>query len=676
MHLLTPVAELKGVGPVTAKKLADAGLETAGDIINFLPFRYDDFTVTTRIADLVPGKVTITARCEKVHVRSVRRGLTITTATLADDSGKITAVWFNQPYRAQQLQSQDEFYFSGELAFSYNKYQITNPSVEKFAQVPTSGSRLTPVYHQVKGLKQQLVRKVLREVEPLIPFMPETLPEELLQREGLLERGEALQAVHFPKNVDDIEAGRQRIAFEEVFSLLLAAQYNKSAHHSLAARPVAFNAAYVRSIVDALPFQLTGAQRRAAWDIFQDIAKDRPMNRLMQGDVGAGKTVVAALVASLLAHHGFQTAIMAPTEILAQQHASSIAKLLEPHGINVGLLTASVKGAARQELLARIAEGEVDIIVGTHALIQDSVTFKNLNLVVVDEQHRFGVAQRQALLEKGDTMPHLLAMTATPIPRSLALTVYGELDSTVIDELPAGRRPIHTKIWNPVSRRRLDEAVKEEVAAGRQAYIICPLIDESADNDKKSVEAELQRLRNSVLGTYRIGLLHGRLKAAEKDAVMRQFSAGEIDILVSTTVVEVGVDVPNATVMVIENADHFGLSQLHQLRGRVGRGQHQSYCHLVMSSSQKPSRRLQEIERSTDGFHLAEIDLQLRGPGEIYGRMQHGALRLQVASLGDSRLIARAQKAAAWFCESGQDISRYPELAAAVEKCQRITTLN
>ena len=676
MHLLTPAAELKGVGPVTAKKLADAGLETAGDIINFLPFRYDDFTVTTRIADLVPGKVTIAARCEKVHVRSVRRGLTITTATLVDDSGKITAVWFNQPYRAQQLQSQDEFYFSGELAFSYNKYQITNPSVEKFAQVPTSGSRLTPVYHQVKGLKQQLVRKVLREVEPLIPFMPETLPEELLQREGLLERGEALQAVHFPKNVDDIEAGRQRIAFEEVFSLLLAAQYNKSAHHSLAARPVAFNAAYVRNIVDTLPFQLTGAQRRAAWDIFQDIAKDRPMNRLMQGDVGAGKTVVAALVASLLAHRGFQTAIMAPTEILAQQHASSIAKLLEPHGISVGLLTASVKGAARQELLARIAAGEGDIIVGTHALIQGSVTFKKLNLVVVDEQHRFGVAQRQALLEKGDTMPHLLAMTATPIPRSLALTVYGELDSTVIDELPAGRRPIHTKIWNPVSRRRLDEAVKEEVAAGRQAYIICPLIDENADNDKKSVEAELQRLRNSVLGTYRIGLLHGRLKAAEKDAVMQQFSAGELDILVSTTVVEVGVDVPNATVMVIENADHFGLSQLHQLRGRVGRGQHQSYCHLVMSSSQKPSRRLQEIERSTDGFHLAEVDLQLRGPGEIYGRMQHGALRLQVASLGDSRLIARAQKAAAWFCESGQDISQYPELAAAVEKCQRITTLN
>lgn len=400
------------------------------------------------------------------------------------------------------------------------------------------------------------------------------------------------------------------------------------------------------------------------------------MNRLLQGDVGAGKTVVAGLAARQAAHHGFQTALLAPTEILASQHAETLSRLLEPFGVIVGLLTGSVKGAARKTLYEQIANGGVHVVVGTHAIIQEAVNFHRLGFVVIDEQHRFGVAQRQALLTKSERMPHLLAMTATPIPRSLALTVYGELDVSILNQLPNGRKPIETKIWSPVSRDALYKKIDAEIAAGRQAYVICSLIDDNPDNDIKSVEAEYKQLRNSVFGHRTIGLLHGKLSADEKDQVMREFAEGRCDILVSTTVVEVGVDVPNATVMMIENADRFGLSQLHQLRGRVGRSSHQSYCYLITSDTSKPSQRLREIEKSNDGFYLAEVDLKLRGPGEIYGRAQHGALNLQIATLADTKLIARASREAKWFVETGQDLLHYKELAAQVEQYQRLTTLN
>lgn len=402
------------------------------------------------------------------------------------------------------------------------------------------------------------------------------------------------------------------------------------------------------------------------------------MNRLLQGDVGSGKTVVAGLAARQAASSGFQTAIMAPTAILASQHAETLSKLLEPFSLTVGLLTAAVKGTARKTLYSQIADGGVDVVVGTHALIQDTVRFHKLGFVVVDEQHRFGVAQRQALLQKSDRMPHLLAMTATPIPRSLALTVYGELDVSILDELPAGRKPIATKIWSPNSRAQLYALVDEQIAAGRQAYVICSLIDDNPDpeNDIKSVQSEYIKLQNSIFKHRKIGLLHGKLKPDEKDAVMDAFVAGKLDVLVSTTVVEVGVDVPNATVIMIENADRFGLSQLHQLRGRVGRSSHQSYCYLVTSDSSKPSQRLREIEKSNDGFYLAEVDLKLRGPGEIYGRSQHGALNLQIATLSDTKLIARAQRQAKLFVTTGQNLLHYKQLAAQIEHYQRLTTLN
>lgn len=677
MNLATSLEKIKGVGPKTAEQLRAAGLFTVNDLITFLPRKHEDFSEVVKIADIHPGKATIKARCEKVTTRPVRRGLRITTATLADDSGKLNAVWFNQPYRATQLKNSDEeFYFSGEFEFNYNKYQLTNPSAEKASEVPVSTDRIVPVYRAIKGLKSQLVRKILTELRPLMTMLPETLPESIVRSEKLVSYSQALMGMHFPETPGDVARARERLAFEELFGLLLAAQYNKQENAKLTGWHIPFDQAVVKSFVEQLPFALTDAQRRAAWEIIQDFEKATPMNRLLQGDVGSGKTVVAGLAARQAAASGFQTAFMAPTEILASQHAETLANLLEPFGIHIGLLTGSVKGRARQTLYEQIANGSVDVVVGTHALIQESVQFHRLGFVVIDEQHRFGVAQRQALLQKSEHMPHLLAMTATPIPRSLALTVYGELDVSVLNERPKGRKPIITKLWSPNSRAQLYELIDKELAVGRQAYVICNLIDDNPENEIKSVETEYKRLQNSVFRHRRIGLLHGRLKSEEKDAVMSKFMAHEIDILVSTTVVEVGVDVPNATVIMIENADRFGLAQLHQLRGRVGRSTHQSYCYLVMSDSSQPSQRLKELEKSDDGFYLAEVDLRLRGPGEVYGRAQHGALNLQIATLSDTKLIARAQRAAKEFVAHGSELVQYKQLAEQVEKYQRLTTLN
>ncbi len=677
MNLSTSLEKIKGVGDKTAAQLAAAGLHTVGDLLTFLPRSYEDYSNVNDIASISPGKVTIKAHCEKVETRPVRRGMNVTTATLVDATGKLTAVWFNQPYRATQLKSGDEFLFSGEFEFSYNRYQLTNPSAEKAHEVEhTTRNTTVPIYRAVAGLKTALVRKILEQLRPLATMLPETLPESVTKPEKLVSYSDAIIGMHFPETRLQTDAARERLAFEELFQLLLASQLNKQENAKLEGWSIPFNQLVVKDFVNHLPFALTNAQRIAAWDIVQDFEKAVPMNRLLQGDVGSGKTVVAGLAARQAAHEGFQTALMAPTEILARQHATTLNSLLAPFGVRVGLLTGSVKGAARTALLEAIARGDVDVVVGTHALIQSTVSFHKLGFVVIDEQHRFGVAQRQELLKKSAKMPHLLAMTATPIPRSLALTVYGELDVSVLNEKPANRKPIITKIWSPNSRPQLYDLVEAELSKGRQAYVICNLIDNNPDNERKSVESEYTRLRSTVFKHRAIGLLHGKLPAAEKDAVMSAFSKGELDILVSTTVVEVGVDVPNATVMIIEDGDHFGLAQLHQLRGRVGRSEHQSYCYIVPSDSKKPSQRLREIEKSNDGFYLAEVDLQLRGPGEIYGRAQHGALNLQIATLGDTKLIARAQAAAKRFVNSGENLLHYTQLARQVEAYQRLTTLN
>lgn len=734
MNLATSLDQIKGVGPKTAAELRRAGLETVGDILLFLPRKHEDFTNVTPIAELRPGKVTIRARCQQISTRPVRRGLRLTTAVLDDDTSKLNAVWFNQPYRVQQLGGSDEwFYFSGTFEYNYGRYQLTNPTAELAKELPVQADRLLPVYHAVRGLKSQTVRKVIEQLRPLMSVLPETLPPSVVQSEQLLDRAAAISAMHFPRNEREVEQARQRLAFEELFELVLASQLNKIDNQKLAGFAIPFEKSVVQDFVKKLPFALTNAQRRAAWDILQDFENARPMNRLLQGDVGSGKTVVAGLAARQAASAGYQTAFMAPTEILARQHAETLARLLEPFGVTVGLLIGSVKGKARQTLYQQIASGAVDVVVGTHALIQDKVEFHRLGFVIIDEQHRFGVEQRQRLLMKvkaervgsgaldtlsepmtiaagssGETgrvapgsrarhggeesvssalldakkpsvaaaMPHLLAMTATPIPRSLALTVYGELDVSVLDELPRGRRPILTKIISPPSREAAYAAIDQQIAQGRQVYVVCSLIADSDSSDRKSVEAEYKRLKNSIFSRYRIAMLHGKMSASEKDQIMQDFKDQKYDILVSTTVIEVGVDVPNATIMMIEDADQFGLAQLHQLRGRVGRGQHQSYCYLMMSTNNKPSQRLREIEKSSDGFHLAEVDMSLRGPGEIYGRMQHGALNLQIATLADTQLIARAQKAAKRFIDSGESLSKYPALEARIRHNQRVTTLN
>ncbi len=676
MRLSNSLESIKGIGPKATAQFHAAGLRTVDDLINFLPRRHEDYTNVVAIDDISPGKKTIRATCESISTRVVRRGLRVTTATLADATGRLRAVWFNQPYRASQLSGGEEFFFSGEFEFRGGRYQLTNPSAECVSDMPIQTDRLLPIYRVVKGLKNQLVRKALMELKPFITMLDETLPQSIVQHEQLLGRAEAINAMHFPQMLSDVTQARERLAYEELFQLLLASQLNRQANARLRGYHIPFEQATIKRFVSSLPFDLTGAQRRAAWDILQDFERAIPMNRLLQGDVGSGKTVVAGLAAFQVVSHGYQAAVMAPTELLASQHAETLTQMLRPFGITVVLATGSVKGRARTKLYQTIASGDAQVIVGTHALIQQQVTFHKLGFVAIDEQHRFGVEQRQKLLAKGDMLPHLLAMTATPIPRSLALTVYGELDVSVVDELPAGRQPIITKIISPNSTAAIYQEIDQHISQGRQVYVVCGLIDDDPTTEVKSVQAEYRRLKTTIFSHCSIGLLHGKLKPDEKDAIMSQFKSRAFNILVSTTVIEVGVDVPNATIMMIENADRFGLSQLHQLRGRVGRGEYQSYCYLMMSDSAKPSQRLRELEKSQDGFYLAEVDLRLRGPGEIYGRSQHGTFNLQIATFGDAKLIARAQNAAKLFVNSGQALTDYPTLQAKVAHYQRLTTLN
>ena len=680
MNIYTDLSKIKGVGPKTVEKLAAAGFSTVADIINFLPRTYEDFSEITPIGELKPGKVTVKARAEKVSTRNIRWRMSVTTATLADDSGKVQAVWFNQPYRATQLKSDEEFYFSGEFGFNRGKYQITSPSAEAVKDLPVQTGRILPIYPKRAGLKPSLTRSVLDKLRPNIVVLPETLPSEIVASQKLISKSDAMKGLHFPDNKKQADDARERLAFEELFELLLASRLNKQENSKLQGFEIKFNQPKIKEFVTKLPFQLTGAQKISLWDILQNFEKLSPMNRMLQGDVGAGKTVVAGASAYQASLAGYQSAIMAPTEILATQHANTLDKLLSPFGIKVVLLTSSVKPKMRKELYKSISDGKVDIVVGTHALIQETVKFKKLGFVVIDEQHRFGVKQRQTLLAKSERMPHLLTMTATPIPRSLQLTVFGDLDMSVIDELPAGRKKIETKIWQPTNLPKLYELVREQLTSGRQVYVVTPLIEkqkpwQEEKTEKKAAEDEFKKI-SKEFKEFKVGLLHGKMKSDEKEKIMKDFANKKIDILVATTIVEVGVDVPNATVMIIESADYFGLSQLHQLRGRVGRSEYQSYCYLILSDSKRPSRRLREIEKSNDGFYLSEIDLELRGPGEIYGTMQHGDLNLQIANLSDTKLIARASKSADWFISNSQKLNNFPQLQKNVAKYQRLTTLN
>lgn len=676
MDLQASVETVRGVGKETAKKLTKLGVETIHDLLTFWPRRYDDYSEVLPIIKIRPGAVTVRAKVESIKGRQVRRGMRITEAVIRDETSAIRVVWFNQPYRESYFKPNQEYFFSGLYDFSYNRYVLQSPSVELAKEFTKNTARIVPVYQQTKGLDSREIRKFLAEITQLFKDLPETLPKDIVKQQGLIPYSRAALQMHWPESQEKLAQARERIGFEEVFAYVLAGQLNKQANESEAALRIAFDEKLAKSYTKALPFELTAAQKKAAWDILQDIDKETPMNRLLEGDVGSGKTVVAAFAAYIAAKQGIQTAFMAPTELLARQHAQTLADVLEPLGVSIGLLTSAVKGKPKAMLKDQLASGKVNIAIGTHALLQEGVVFHRLGLVVVDEQHRFGVKQRQKLVEKAHKIPHILSMTATPIPRSLALTVYGELDISIISEKPKNRLPIETVIWSPNSRPQLYQIIDDEIKAGRQVFVVCPLINDSEGSEVKSVNEEVKRLNQGEFKHRRIGTLHGKMKDDEKADIMQEFVDKKLDILVSTTVIEVGIDIPNASVMLIEGADTFGLAQLHQLRGRVGRGEHQGYCYLIPSTSQKPSKRLRAMETTHDGFKLAEMDLEIRGPGAIYGSKQHGALDLKIANISDVNLIKKAKTSAESFIKKQAKLRNYPELSKRVEKSLGLTYLN
>ena len=671
MDLGESVEELKGVGPKTAEILKKAGIRTLRDFFYNLPRDYESFQAAGTIAEMRPGKVVIRGRIDSLSTRQARRRrLSITEGVVRDNAGAVKVVWFNQSYRARQFSPEKEYYFSGTYELKNGRFQLTSPSAALVADIDPSSS-LNPIYVAHGALKSYDFRRLVGAARDKFALIPDLLPTVPAGT-----RKEALFSAHFPNSASEVKSARDYLAYEELFELILASRLNRRENEKLRASPVPFSAPKIRDFVGKLPFTLTNAQRRAAWDIFQNMEQGTPMNRLLQGDVGSGKTMVAAMSAYEVTLSGGQVALLAPTAILATQHFEGLHKLLGQFGVKTALLTGATKKKA--ELKKQISSGEIDFVIGTHALLTDDTEFKNLTLAIIDEQHRFGVEQRQKLALKSPSglAPHLLSMTATPIPRSLQLTAFGDLDVSILNELPKGRQPIETKILTEVeTKERLYPQISQVISEGQQVYWICKAIEDSNVSEATSVKTRTKRLKE-VFPKFKIEFLHGKMKPAEKDEIMERFSRGEIDILVSTTVVEVGVDVPNATLMVIENAESYGLAQLHQLRGRVGRGTKKSFCYLITSGDMEPSRRLRELEKSSDGFHLAEVDLKLRGPGEIYGALQHGALDLRIASLSDTKLIARAQADAEKFLQNEQNMLKYKELMAGIQKYQQLTTLN
>jgi ATP-dependent DNA helicase RecG len=678
VDITSPITSVSGVGAVVSQKLGILGVQTISDLIQNYPRRYEDYSNVQRIVQLKPGLVTIKAVVKQATGRYVRRGMHITEAVVSDESGSVRLIWFNQPYRAASLKIGSEYYISGDFALRRQRLSIQNPSMELVDSFTVNTARIVPIYRETKGLKSSQIRKAIRQTMPLIQNLPETLPDWLINAEELMSRSQAVQAMHFPTSIDNLERAKHRLGFEEVFELTLAALLNRQelvGEHSLS---IPFERTVAQQFVSHLPFTLTADQKRVVWQLFQDMQRDYPMNRLIEGDVGSGKTVVATMAAAMVMQRGFQVALMAPTELLARQHADTLHRLLEPLGLAdyVCLLVGGLKTAQKRSAQASIKMGTARCIVGTHALIQEKVDMKKLGLIVIDEQHRFGVDQRKQLQAKAGHMPHVLHLTATPIPRSLALTLYGELDISVIGVKPKGRLPIQTTICPPTDRAKVYTKAEQEIEAGRQIFVVCPLVNDSDLIQAESAEKVYDQLRTGQFKHRQVGLMHGKMKADKKDAVMQAFVRGELDVLVSTTVIEVGVDVPNATVMLVENAERFGLAQIHQLRGRVGRSDHQGYCYLMLGDSQPPSRRLRALEQSNDGFALAELDLEIRGPGAIYGTTQHGQLDLRVARLTDVRIIAAARSAAQQFINVGEKMVQYKELERHVMRLRSITNLN
>ena len=657
----TPLTDFPGIGKARADKLTKLGLTNAGDLMRYYPRTYEDRTRVSSIGKAPEGLPVCVEGivAEMPRLSHIRKGLDITRVKVVDESAAMTVSFFNQSYLHNALHPGETYIFYGTVTKSGHSFAMTNPVIEPAGRGQTTGCIL-PVYPLTAGISNNLIAGLVREAMPgCLSAVEETLPEAVRTAHELTDLASALHDIHFPGDFECLAEASRRLAFEELLTLSLGLALLRQRKEGLSAPRCT---AAAEEFPNLLPFTMTGAQKRAVEEICRDLRSGRPMNRLVQGDVGSGKTAVAAAAAYVACRSGWQTAMMAPTEILAEQHYRSLSPMLTPAGIRVGLLNGSLKPSEKRKMQEAVAAGEIDFVVGTHALLSEKVHFARLGLIITDEQHRFGVEQRAALAAKANTAntppkagsaPHVLVMSATPIPRTLALIVYGDLDISVLDELPPGRMPVETYLIGEDKRARMYGFVRRLVSEGRQAYLVCPAVEEKgADDgeapvmDLKAVTQYAQVLKEKVFPDLRVEFLHGKMKPFEKENIMAHFAAGDIDVLVATTVIEVGVDVPNAALMVIENAERFGLSQLHQLRGRVGRGKHQSYCVLVSGTKNPDSRaRLKALCATTDGFRIAEEDLKLRGPGDFFGARQHGLPTLHAADLSvDMRLLKEAQE--------------------------------
>ena len=641
----TPVRYLKGVGPKTAERFEKLGILTLSDLLCHYPRRYLDFSKPYSIAE-APADTECVVKAEvfaKPGGRILPGGRRMERITAGDDVSSLEIMWFNNPYAAQKLELGQEYYFQGIVTGGMLRRQMVNPQVRTDAQVKSSP--FEAVYPQTEGLTSRAIAKCVRQLLPHAELLPDPLPSEMLKKYRLLSKADAVRAIHCPATEEEAFAARRRLIYEELLVLQLG--IGRMKNHGAASTGAPMKKADASPFWESLPFSPTGAQRRAVEEILTDMSGETSMNRLLQGDVGSGKTLVAAAAIWACIRAGYQAALLAPTEILASQHAENLNRLLSPFGMRVALLTGGMKAAARRTTLAAIRDDEADLIVGTHAILSEGVEFARLGLAVVDEQHRFGVRQRGLLAEKAAN-PHLLVMSATPIPRTLGLLMYGDLDISILDELPPGRKPVKTRCITGKKRADLYGFLDREIDSGRQVYIVCPAIEDAGGSGLNAVKSYYEDIAKAYLPDRRVGLMHGKLKPKEKAEVMDDFKSGRLDALVSTTVIEVGVDVPNATVMVIENAERYGLSALHQLRGRVGRGAAESWCFLVSdNASESVQKRLKFLCSTSDGFAVAQYDLETRGPGDFFGSRQHGLPTLQIADLmNDTRTLHAAQSEA------------------------------
>ena len=684
MELSDDVRMVTHVGPKKAQLLKKLGIETVYDLVTYYPRAYEDESTISHISELHAGeRESVLGTIMNISERTVRRNMTILKVMISDGTGFVQVVWFNQRYLKKQLKTGSRIFIKGKVQYAYGGHgQLSISNISDYQilddeESPETG--IQPVYAATEKITQKYLRSIMHAVLDEMPAVPEMLPESLLQKTGMMRRRRAMSAIHFPDDYDELRQARERLAFEELyiiqcglFLLKKESRDNKNGVRHL------ISSHLVDKVIKGFPYTLTRDQEKAWREIEADMERNMPMRRLLEGDVGSGKTAIAALALTKTVENGYQGALMAPTEILARQHYENFSHMLEGTGINIGFLSGHLTKKQRDEMHDNISSHRVDIVIGTHALIQDSVTFDSLGLVVTDEQHRFGVEQRAALEKKGHSSPDVLVMTATPIPRTMTLTVYGDLDISVIHELPPGRKPVRTFVRTPDRRTLIYQYVRSQIEEGRQAYVVCPLIETSEEStDIPSAEEVYAELSNGIFNGIPCGIVHGRLKLTEKEDVMRRFHDGSIKLLVATTVIEVGVNVPNASIMVIENADRFGLAQLHQLRGRVGRGPYKSFCILVSANrSDKARERLGIMEKISDGFRLAEEDLKLRGPGQFFGNMQHGLPDLKIADvIGDMDLLVKARRAAIKTMSSNEELEELMPILATQYKRQflRIT---